>query len=923
MFRKTSIIAVIFTISSVFAGLVNVNPDPKGEPWIAGGLKVPADFDRSNLSFIPSITSKDKDLPSRVDNSLHKYFRPIFNQVGGSCAQAAGVGYLFTYEMSRLRDLPADVPENQYPTHFTYDFLNEGSGDVGSWWGDGWDIIKSVGIMNVRDYGGSFATGGNARWISGINEWSSGILNKIASYNSIDVGTPQGLNTLKNWLHNHLENSTYGGLAVFAAGATSYSEKILAEGTHEGGKKVITKWGPVMNHAMTYIGYDDSVRYDYNGDGRFTNNLDINGDRIIDMRDWEIGAMIVANSWGDSFGNAGKIYQMYKLLAEESCEDGGIFYNFVDVVHPQAVYNPEFTLEIKMKHEQRNIYRISTGCSQNLYSETPEFLDNYPFMVYQGGAYYPQGNKIESNKYIEFSIDITASVNKIDPDSPFRFFFMIDESDPYNKFDGEIISMTVVNKMTGRRYYNTSGSTVMVNNGKTKISVIVDENTFIPGNVSVFGGDGIVKLEWTGQESKATAFDSYSIYKNGSLYKVGIDGNSFIDEDVVNSTLYTYKISAVFTGTYNGEMFSYPVQVLPHEASTLPYFIDFESGSDGWAYSDNITTGWILGDNTFSSEFCNYSGNNTKFLLGNPDLAGNGTVVIDNAISPVFNISYFNGLNLEFDYILNNDSAINYICDISVVYRTGSDQEWTVLETLNDSHDWTHHELDIPFEAVSSNFTQFAFFIDNYYQWSMGGGGIDNVSVTGTMTTSAPVITAFFPETPQLDLNCYENVQFSITVEDQDTGSSELTYLWYIDETLHQTGGPEFTAAFPKAGNYVIKAVVSDKYDQDTMIWTITQTDINEHFPLTTRLYQNYPNPFNPETVIKFDNAQDTFVKLNIYNSSGQLVRSLMNNELGKGSYSVVWDGKDSYGTGLSSGVYFYTLEADNYLKNYKMLMFK
>jgi hypothetical protein len=42
---------------------------------------------------------------------------------------------------------------------------------------------------------------------------------------------------------------------------------------------------------MTYIGYDDSIRFDYNNDGRFTNDIDINGDRVVDMRDWEIGGL--------------------------------------------------------------------------------------------------------------------------------------------------------------------------------------------------------------------------------------------------------------------------------------------------------------------------------------------------------------------------------------------------------------------------------------------------------------------------------------------------------------------------------------------------------------------------------------------------------------------------------------------------------
>jgi hypothetical protein len=922
MKSKFLILALALITSWAYAELTNVNPDPNGEQWIAGGFKAPANFDRNSMAFIEPSSGKNKVLPSRVDNSLHKYFRPIFNQTGGSCSQAAGVGYTFTYEMSRLRDLDASFLNNQYPTHFTYNFLNEGSGEIGSWWGDGWDIMQSVGIMNVEDYGGHFSTGGNSRWISGINEWKNGHGNKVVSYNAIECGTPEGLNTLKNWLDNHLEGSEFGGLAVFAAGATGYHENFLPEGTHEAGKRVITKWGPDVNHAMTYIGYDDSIRFDYNNDGRFTNDIDINGDRVVDMRDWEIGGLIVANSWGDSFGNGGKIYQMYKLLAEPY-ENGGIFYSFADVVHPAAETSPRFTLEIKMMHEQRNAYRISTGVSDRIDQNTPLSYSNYPFMQYQGGAFYPQGSRTEPDKYIEFSMDISNSLPGIDTEEPFKFFFIIDESDSGNRYAGEIISAVVVDNLSGRRYYNTSLSTPIANNTRTSVSVLVDRNTFVPENVTAFGGDGIVRLEWTGSEAKITSFEHYKIYKNGQLYASGLTDRSFTDENVVNGTLYTYKISAVFSGTYTGEIFSYPAQAMPSKPFSLPYSIDFETGNEGWTIKGDLLTGWLNGDETSSSEFCDYSGNGTNFLLANPDLAGDGTAVRDFAVTPAFNIGNYEGVRLDFDYILNNYSDLYYFCDISVMYRTGLDQPWILLEELSDSPLWIHKTIEVPYISVSSNFTQFALFFDDHYSWAMGGGAFDNFSVTGTFKTCAPVITAYTPEDLSVVLDSSSPVDFSITAEDKDTGISSLEIKWFVNGDLSQSGGTDFNMPFEKAGIYEVRAVVSDGYDEDSVTWSVTQTGINENIPLSTKLYQNYPNPFNPSTVIRFDISTGSFASLNIFNSRGQNVRSLLDSNLKPGSYSVAWDGKDDNGGVLSSGIYYYTLRSENYTKTNKMLMFK
>ena len=920
--KQSLITAILFITAISFSQLVNVNPDPNGEYWTAGGLKIPDDFSRSDLTFIKPVSRINKSLPSRVDNSLNKYFRPVFNQVGGSCSQASGVGYTFTYEINRLRDLDSGVMDNQYPTHFTYNFLNEGSGEVGSWWGDGWDIIKSVGVMNVNEYGGHFAAGGNSRWISGIEEWSSAHFNRVASYNAIDVSTEDGLNTLKNWLHNHLEDSTYGGLAVFAAGATSYHITTLPEGTHEAGKKVITRWGPDVNHAMTYVGYDDSVRYDYNGDGKFTNDIDLNGDRIIDVRDWEIGAVIVANSWGDTFGNGGFVYQMYKLLADGH-QNGGIFYSFVDVVHPAAVSEPRWSLEVKMMHDQRNKLRLNTGVSTDLYSDAAEVSGGYPYMSYQGGAFYPQGGNSSEDKYIEFSMDVTERVQSIDDSLPFKFFFMIDESDAAGSSDGKIISVELIDRNTGRRYYDTSCATDMVNNGRTSVSIIVGDNIFVPEGLEASGGDGIVRLSWNSNNTKNISFSHYNIYRNGTLYASGIGSCSITDSDVINGTLYTYQVAAVFTGDYDGEMLSTAVQSMPGTSSSLPYYADFETGSQGWTISGNIRTGWIIGDKSKSSEFCDFSGNDTQFMLSNPDLAGDFSFIKDHAVSPTFSISNYQNVVLQFDYILNNDSEEHFFCDISVMYRKGPDSDWILLEQLDDSDQWIRKTIELPYEAVSSNCTQIGFLADNYQIWSMGGGGIDNVSITGDFFTSSPIINSYYPQEQTFSISDLEPVTFSVEVYDEDTGISELEYKWYVNGELKQDGGSVFTKNFGEIGDYTVKVTISDKYNEVSNEWTVTQTDIEKNLPMTTKLYQNYPNPFNPSTVIRFDNAFENFTSMRIFNSNGQLVRELMNRKLKPGSYSVNWDGKDNSGVTLSSGIYYCTVISGDYTKTFKMMLFK
>ena len=76
-------------------------------------------------------------------------------------------------------------------------------------------------------------------------------------------------------------------------------------------------------------------------------------------------------------------------------------------------------------------------------------------------------------------------------------------------------------------------------------------------------------------------------------------------------------------------------------------------------------------------------------------------------------------------------------------------------------------------------------------------------------------------------------------------------------------------------------------------------------------LSQNYPNPFNPSTSIEFSVPVNTSVTLTIYNLLGQVVITLVNEEISAGNYSVVWNGEDQNGLKVSSGVYLYKMQAN------------
>ena len=91
--------------------------------------------------------------------------------------------------------------------------------------------------------------------------------------------------------------------------------------------------------------------------------------------------------------------------------------------------------------------------------------------------------------------------------------------------------------------------------------------------------------------------------------------------------------------------------------------------------------------------------------------------------------------------------------------------------------------------------------------------------------------------------------------------------------------------------------------------------------PYRYELSNNVPNPFNSTTTIQFTLENKERTSLYIYNSVGQLVRKLVNASYHPGSYVVVWNGCDDNGRRVSSGVYFYKLNAGSFSSIKKMAL--
>jgi len=283
----------------------------------------------------------------------------------------------------------------------------------------------------------------------------------VDDYASILLDSEEGITTMKHWLHNHLEGDSAGGIGIIYLQLEAYSE--ISSG-YDSGKVILPILGSFVNHSMAIVGYDDRIEYDVNGDGQITTNIDINNDGIIDVKDWEKGAVILANSYGTEYwGNNGFVYLMYHSLALSPAE-GGIWNRSMYVVKPKLPTMPKVTFRFTMEHQNKSKIVVSAGISQNRLSTTPDYSVEIPFLKYIAKSSSISGDTNGISTPVEFGFDATPLLNHISSGTNPRFFLQVYEIDPDNKYSGSIKSFSVIDYTHGAKEWIANTASIPIQN---------------------------------------------------------------------------------------------------------------------------------------------------------------------------------------------------------------------------------------------------------------------------------------------------------------------------------------------------------------------------------------------------------------------------------------------------------------------------
>jgi hypothetical protein len=145
-------------------------------------------------------------------------------------------------------------------------------------------------------------------------------------------------------------------------------------------------------------------------------------------------------------------------------------------------------------------------------------------------------------------------------------------------------------------------------------------------------------------------------------------------------------------------------------------------------------------------------------------------------------------------------------------------------------------------------------------------------------------------------------------------GNEEWNKIIPIGDSVHiesiqqiLDGGYIITGDIYFLSNYIVNLLLIRMNPEEVGV-------INDNmYIVSNALFQNFPNPFNPKTTISFSIPKHNRVKISVYNIKGEKIKTLANKEFESGIQKIIWNGKDENDKSVSSGIYFYKMETDNF----------
>lgn len=372
------------------------------------------------LMFLP-ILMYGQELPQYVDNSANKYFPPIIDQAGGSCAQASSIGYVFTYEMNRYLDRDASAsPANRFSYQYIWNLVNDGV-DQGGFAEDGLFVAMRSGAMTEEDF--STLMTSSFTWPSGFEKYHNAFRYRVSRF----VNFSKDVDTYKRYLAG--SNGAPGGILSFSGHCNGWEMiRDYSGPSGTGYKALVTKVPDDGAHAMTIVGYDDLVCY--------TDATGVTHE----------GAFIVVNSWGTSAHDRGHFYYPYDFFRDKTLP-ARVISN--DAITAEVKYQePRILYKLTLEYTSRDDLAYHIGATDKADSKNP---DNFYFqsgISNKGGDHYMRGTY--DKEPLEFALDLTDNIPSTDPDYCRYFLKIVRTARGRVKGEGRLKALSVIDYRSGK-----------------------------------------------------------------------------------------------------------------------------------------------------------------------------------------------------------------------------------------------------------------------------------------------------------------------------------------------------------------------------------------------------------------------------------------------------------------------------------------
>ncbi len=340
--------------------------------------------------------SESVGLPSYVDNSTSVHFPAVINQQGGSCAQAAGVGYMFTYEMNRYLNRESSQSENCFSYLYTWNFVNDGV-DQGGFVTLGLNILKNYGAMSTTDYG-SYVSTYSFEWATGYDKYLRAMGYRVDEITTMESDSYDNIEKIKSYLYSKGDGIEGGGVVTTSLYSSGWRVDNNYSGpSNTGYKSVLTALASDGAHAVSIVGYDDDIESETYDGTPFK------------------GAFIVINSWGTYSHSNGRFYLPYYFFAERPFEPSENTLSSSVTAISVTTSEPKVVMKVNMRYSSRNDISIQYGVSDSYTTPTPLNKSTLPIIYNQGGEHSLLGQYASKDDSIEFAIDYTDATGDSSP----------------------------------------------------------------------------------------------------------------------------------------------------------------------------------------------------------------------------------------------------------------------------------------------------------------------------------------------------------------------------------------------------------------------------------------------------------------------------------------------------------------------------